>query len=165
MNLKQILIVPLKAVPNSLVIVALVIALAGFVDASYLTIEHYQNAIPPCSIGSCETVLSSAYSTVLGIPVSLMGAIYYLIVMVGFFAYLEGKKVWILEWTLRLGTLGFLASLWFVYLQLFVLHAICVYCMGSATSSTLLFVCSIVVFSKYRAAINHPNETIQYPHN
>ena len=151
MNLKQIFKRPLKA-PNSLVIVALIVALLGFADAAYLTLEHYQNAIPPCSIGSCETVLTSVYSTVLGIPVSLAGAMYYLVILVALFAYLDTKKDFLLKLALIIPVIGFIATAWFVYLQLFVLHAICVYCMGSAITTTLLFIVSMIVFSKYRAA-------------
>lgn len=144
---------PLQAVPNSLVALLLLISLAGFADASYLTLEHFQNAIPPCSIGSCETVLASAYSSVFGIPLSLLGALYYLTVSVGLFAYLEGKSRGsgeiFLRSALSLTLLGFLMSLGLVSLMGLVIHAWCIYCLGSATSSTLLFLGAIFVFKRY----------------
>ncbi len=147
----------LQKVPTSLVVVVLIVALLGFADASYLTIEHYQNAIPPCSIVSgCETVLTSAYSTVVGIPVSLLGAIYYLLVLVGVFAYLEGERERFLRFALMLTVLGFLSSIGLVFLMAFVLHAYCLYCLGSATTSTILFILAVVIFSKYRAADTLP---------
>ena len=82
---------------NKFAIFLLIVALLGFADATYLTIEHYQNKIPPCSVGGCEQVLTSAYSVVAGVPVSLMGSVYYLLVLIGMFAYLESKNLKILR--------------------------------------------------------------------
>jgi uncharacterized membrane protein len=127
----------------------LALALIGFADATYLTVEHYRNVIPPCSVVSgCEQVLTSAYSTIAGLPVSLIGAIYYFSVLLGAAAYLESRKTFFLKWALLLSILGFLASLWFVYLQVFVIHSLCAYCLGSAVTSTVLGVTALVVFSK-----------------
>src|SRR4051812_8879211 len=100
-NLKHLLTRPLNSLPTGLVLALVIVALLGFADAAYLTVEHYQNIIPPCSItGGCEKVLTSPYSTVLGIPVSLVGSIYYLLVLVGLAAYLEGKYERILRYAL-----------------------------------------------------------------
>ena len=151
MTLKHLLIRPLNP-PTKLVVAALVIALLGFADAVYLTVEHYMNAIPPCSIGSCETVLTSSYATVLGMPVALLGSIYYLVILVAIFAYLDIRHHHLLRIGLIVPTLGFLGTLWLIYLQLFVIHAICIYCMGSAITTTLLFIIAVIVFSKYPTA-------------
>jgi uncharacterized membrane protein len=151
MNLKQLLKNPLQAVPNNIIIFLLIIALLGFVDASYLTVEHYQGRIPPCSItAGCDLVLTSSYSVVLGIPVSLMGSIFYLIVLIGVFGYLESKKTWLLKWTLLLTVFGLVASMWFVYIQVFVIHSYCLYCLGSAFTSTVLFAVAMEIFRKYQ---------------
>lgn len=152
MRLKQLLKQPLSNIPLKGAVALLVIALLGFADATYLTLEHFMNRVPPCSIGGCEQVLTSKYSVFLGIPVSLVGAIFYFIILVGIFAYLDSKKTKFLKWSLLLSVPAFLATLYFVFLQLFILKAICLYCMGSAITSTLLFVGAIWVFSKYRVA-------------
>ena len=149
-NLKQLLTQPLSKLPTSLTIFLLVVALIGFVDASYLAVEHYRGVIPPCTIVSgCELVLTSSYSFILGIPVSLLGAIYYFVVLVGISAYLESKNTRLLKWTLLLTIFGLLFSLWFLYVQAFVIGAYCLYCLGSALTSTALFVTACVVFKKY----------------
>ncbi len=148
-TLRQLLRQPLRAVPNSVVIFLLIVALIGFADAGYLTVEHYSNLTPPCAIGGCETVLTSAYSSIAGIPVSLLGAIYYLFILVGIVAYLEGKHEKLLRLALLVVILGFIAELWFVYLQAFVIHVYCLYCMGSAITTTILFVAAISVFKRY----------------
>lgn len=140
----------LASVPTSFVVALLVVAALGFADAAYLTIEHYQGVIPPCSVVSgCETVLTSSYSLILGIPVSLLGALYYLLIAVGAFAYIDTKKTAILKWTLSITILGLLMSLWFIFLQAFVIKAWCLYCLGSAASSIILFILAGVVFKKY----------------
>jgi uncharacterized membrane protein len=135
---------------------AFVIALVGFSDASYLTVEHFRNAIPPCSItGGCENVLTSPYAVILGIPVPVLGAIYYLAILIGLFTFFDSKKEVILRWTLRATVLGFLITMWFLYVQQFLIHAYCQYCLLSALTSTLLFVIAIISFCKYRATDIH----------
>lgn len=148
-NLKHLLTQPFLAIPTKLIIVGLIVALLGFADAMYLTIEHYLGAIPPCSIGGCEKVLTSEYSTVFGVPVALGGVIYYLIMLVGVFGYIESKNEKLLRWTLLFTVFGFVSSLYFFYIQAFVLKAFCLYCLGSTITSTLLFVLAIYIFSKY----------------
>lgn len=151
MNFKQLLKQPLQALPNSLVIAILVVALLGFVDATYLSFEHYQGTIPPCSLtAGCEKVLTSEYSTVFGVPVSLVGVIYYLFILVGAFAYVEGKHEKMLRYGMLITVFAFLASLWFVYLQIFIIESYCLYCLGSAATSTVLFILALIVFKKHQ---------------
>lgn len=130
-----------------------VVAAIGFADATYLTIEHYANKIPPCVIGSCETVLSSSYATVAGIPVALGGAIYYFIILVLLLLYIDMKKEIILRSALLFTTVGFLASVYFFFIQAFVLHAFCQYCLISALTSTILFITAIAIFKKQHESI------------
>jgi uncharacterized membrane protein len=157
-HLKRSLTLPLSEARTAFVAFFLIVAIIGFADASYLTIEHYRGVIPPCSVTQgCEAVLTSQYSVVFGIPVSLLGAIYYLAISIGAFLYLESKHgageikahhAAILKWTLMATAFGFGMSLWFVYLQLFILHSICIYCMGSASTSTILFITAIVMLRR-----------------
>lgn len=119
----------------------LAVSIIGFVDALYLTIEHFRGVVPPCSIlKGCEVVTTSSYSVVFGIPVALLGALYYVFFFIFSLAYFDSKKERILSLLSRFSIFGFLASLYFVYLQFFVLKALCIYCMMSATTSTLLFI-------------------------
>jgi uncharacterized membrane protein len=153
MHSKNWLTKPLSVVPTSLAIVLLVVALLGFVDATYLTIEHYSGVIPPCSVvEGCEQVLTSEYATILGVPVALGGSIFYLSILIGLCAYLESRNEKFLRITLLLTAIGFLSSSYFLYIQAFVLGAFCLYCLGSATTSTILFGLAIYVFSKYSKA-------------
>jgi uncharacterized membrane protein len=54
-------------------------------------------------------------------------------------AYLDSRDRRILMWAARLTVAGMVGSLYFVYVQAFILSAYCLYCMGSALTSTLLF--------------------------
>lgn len=134
---------------KKIIITALIVALFGFVDAVYLTIEHYRGDIPPCSIvEGCEQVLTSSYSALFGIPVSLVGAIYYLLILVCLFAFLDTKRNIFLKGVRGLSTAGLLASLGFVYIQAFVIKAYCLYCLISALTTLVVFVLAWFVFPK-----------------
>ncbi len=149
-NLKKLLKTPLLPLPNKLIIAIVLLALIGFADATYLTIEHYSGVIPPCTVGGCEQVLTSEYSIIWGIPLALGGAFYYLIILVGSLIYFESKKELYIRTTLALTIIGFLMSLYLFYLQAIVIKAFCFYCLGSAATSTALFALTIYVFAKYR---------------
>ena len=116
------------------------IAFAGLADAGYLTVTHLLQISPPCSLsGGCDVVTKSSYSEVFGIPVALLGSLYYLTVLLLSILTIDTKHTKWIRLALILTPFGFFASLYFVYLQLFVIDAICQYCMGSAVTSTLLF--------------------------
>lgn len=118
----------------------LAVALLGFLDASYLTIKHYAQSSVTCGLTQgCEIVTTSAYSQILGVPVALLGSLYYLTLIVLLIAYMDRKHAWLLRTASLFTCLGLLASVYFVSVQAFVLGAWCQYCIGSALSSTLLF--------------------------
>lgn len=130
-------------------IIFVIVAALGFLDATYLTIEHYLNSIPPCTVLSgCEVVLTSGFNQILNIPVALLGSIFYLVMLIIAIACLDSRNIR----TLRIGgygsILGMLATLYFVYLQFFVIHHICIYCMTSAVTSTTLFVLGMIILFK-----------------
>ncbi|MBP6994360.1 hypothetical protein KBB12_03895, partial [Candidatus Woesebacteria bacterium] len=122
----------------------LALILIGVYDAGYLTLEHYRNVIPPCSIhdvfADCGRVLRSEYAVLFGVPLALLGLIHYTTVLGIHLFSLYSKKVWSKYWLLLQTAGGLLFSIYLVCLQLFVIHAICPYCMLSALVSTLLFV-------------------------
>jgi uncharacterized membrane protein len=134
-----------------------VVALIGFADATFLTVEHYRGVIPPCTTTGCDTVLTSAYSSILGVPDSLLGAIYYFAIALGAFMYLESmmskgtvgtRQLNILKWSLMATILGLITSACLVALMAFVIHSWCQYCIGSAITSTVLFVIAAYVICK-----------------
>ena len=141
-------------IPKWIPIALLFIALIGFSDATYITVNHYMNKIPPCTLSSCETVLNSPYANILGNPVSLFGAIYYLLIIIFVFAYLDTKKEIFLRIPIMLSVIGFIFSLWFMFVMAFIIKAYCQYCIFSALSSAGIFIVSIYTFKKYKLKNN-----------
>jgi uncharacterized membrane protein len=139
-------------IPNWLPFVFLFVSALGFADATYLTVKHFLGTPVPCSIlHGCEVVLNSKYSIIYGIPTAMLGALFYLTVMILTAVYLETKKLTVLKLIAFAIALGFLGSLGFVYIQLFILKSICLYCMGSAVTSTTLFIFSLVFWHKSKS--------------
>lgn len=130
---------------NWLPIAFLIISAAGFIDATYLATKYFLGAPIACSIlKGCEQVTTSRFAIIFGIPVALLGAFYYLTILALSAACLDSCKSSLLKFIACLTPLGFLASLYFVYLQIFVIKAICLYCLISAATSTLLFIFGLV---------------------
>jgi uncharacterized membrane protein len=136
------------------------LALIGFFDATYLTAEHYLGGTPPCFITTgCEEVTTSEYSTFQGVPIALVGMIYYLALFILGLALAQGPRMKYLNIILAISGAGFLSSLYLVYLQLFVLDAVCSYCMVSAVTSTAIFISSLIIRKKFTK--NGPSEIVQ----
>lgn len=111
----------------------------GFLDAAYLTIDHYRNVAPPCTIHGCEIVLRSQFAEIASIPVSLLGVLFYVAMLILAGLYLQTKKQNILLLLFIFSGLSLLFSAYFVYLQAFVLLAFCQYCLFAEFMNFLLF--------------------------
>lgn len=141
MKMRTAILPEAAPVPLKLVIVGwLAFSLVGFFDATYLTVKHYRGAPPGCSLlRGCEVVTTSQYAVIGGIPIALLGALYYLSILLLTAAYLDTRQRCFLKIAGHVTISGFLVSLFLVYLQVFVLHALCLYCLLSALTSTALF--------------------------
>jgi uncharacterized membrane protein len=121
-----------------------VFGLLGYIDATYLTIMHYRGAPLPCSIiEGCQVVAASGFAEILGIPLSLFGSLFYLSILLLAFAYIDFKKIFFTTLIYHLTRIGFIVSLFLTYLQVFVIRALCIYCLVSAVITTTLFILSI----------------------
>ena len=130
---------------RNLSLTLLALSFIGFADASFLTIKHYTGGSIPCSLlDGCDTVTRSAYSTIGPVPVALLGALFYLTVFVLTLLYLQQPNQKLIKIIWLLAIFAFLASLGFIYLQAFVINAWCLYCLGSALTSTLILVVASV---------------------
>lgn len=120
-------------------------SLVGFLDATYLTIQHYRGVGLECAVlKGCEEVTASQYAVISGVPMALLGAIYYLSILLLTAVYLDTRHRYILQVVRSLTSLGFLVSLILVYLQVFVIHALCFYCLLSALTSMALFAFAVI---------------------
>lgn len=145
-----------QIIPKWLVALFLALSAIGFLDASYLTVKHYLGTPINCSLlNGCDKVTTSAYSVIAGLPVALLGVLYYVAVFMLVMLYVDTGRKKLMYGAALLTPLGLLASLWFVYVQVFVIHALCLYCLISAFISTLLFGFGMfIVYTKGRTEIN-----------
>jgi uncharacterized membrane protein len=122
-------------------IAGLAAVLAGAGVASYLTYVHYAGLQPFCAGGGhgCERVQSSPYARLGGIPVALLGLGGYLAIAVALLA--PGERARLAAAALAVSGFGFSAYL--TYLELFVIDAICQWCVASAVLLTLLSVITV----------------------
>lgn len=126
-----------------LLIAALVVCLIGLADASYLTYNHYAHSTVQCFFGSsCETVQKSAYSKLAGVPVALLGLIGYVAILVALAIRGDLGRAG----AFCVALIGFGFSAYLTYRELFTIHAICQWCVGSAVCMTILVVLTAVRF-------------------
>jgi uncharacterized membrane protein len=143
---------PLPKVDKIGAIVFLILGVIGFLDATYLSLEHYRGVIPICKVVTgCGQVLLSQYSTIGPIPLSVLGMAYYTVIIVGAIIFLDIKKLRVLHLLSAYTFAGILASGYFMYLQVFIIKALCLYCIFSALTSTLLFLNGVYIYSKTRS--------------
>ena len=128
------------------------LAVAGLADSIYLTITHLTGENIACLASSgCSEVLSSRYATVGSIPLAAFGVVGYFVAFslatLAAFGYSHAMIL------LRVWVAGMLAtSLWLFYVQAFLLHAFCTYCLLSATITVFL---SVIVTAVYFIGRRH----------
>ena len=120
------------------------LSLVGLGDAIYLTIQDLTGQNLRCTIISgCAEVLGSKYAHITGIPLASLGAFAYFLVfslaILVLFGYGFARQLLPV-----LAGIMFLTSLWLLYLQAFVIHHFCQYCLLSAGVTILL---TIIVFA------------------
>jgi uncharacterized membrane protein len=142
-----------------LFILAALLSLVGLADSIYLTITHLTGEDVTCVASSgCSEVLSSAYSSVGSIPLGAFGALGYFtafsLATLAAFRYPHARKL------LTILVAGMLATtLWLLYVQAFVLHAFCDFCLLSAALTLSLSTIIAVVHFTGGSPRTAPAET------
>ena len=119
------------------------VALVGLFVALYLALYKLGFiGTLACGTGGCETVQLSRWASFLGLPVAIWGVGYYALVLALALASLQDR--WADERGLSLSMVivtgwGVLFSTWLTYLELFVIDAICRWCVVSAILAVLVF--------------------------
>ena len=133
------------------------LALAGIFISLYLTL--YKLGVIgelSCTIGSCETVNTSKWSRFLGLPVAAWGLLFYidvfLIAFVGTLERFEDEPIISLVIVAE-AAVGVLFSAWLTYLELAVIHAICVWCVMSALIVTAILGVGIADYRESRVPV------------
>lgn len=149
------------------VILILFLAFCGLADSAYLTQHETTNTPLICNIqnlSGCNTVAQSPYSKVLGIPLAEYGILFYAIVFV-----LAALELVIFDRLLRrvlqaLAAFGILSSLYFTFLQIFVIGALCIYCLGSAVIALLIMITAGFIEPLRKNVFEAPSEPPLSPH-
>jgi uncharacterized membrane protein len=124
------------------------LALLGLGVSAYLSYVEISQTEAVCGpVGECNIVQSSQYAQIFGVPIALIGALFYLLIL-GLWLSLRQSRAdwtrWIPVTLLLLSGLGVLFSIYLTALELFVIKAVCAWCLGSAVlTAMLLFVTSI----------------------
>jgi len=129
----------------------LVLAFLGLADSWYLAEKAITGGTLTCNISGlegCNVVAQSAYSHLFGIPLGVYGVIFYVVIfLLSALLFVEPKR-FVHNTLALLGVLGLLASIVFLFIQFFLIKALCVYCLGSAVISLLLFVVTVWLWKR-----------------
>lgn len=129
------------------------LAVIGLIDALYLSYSAYTATSLVCDIEGltdCNVVAQSAYSRLWGIPLAYLGAAFYVAILVVTLALWRMPSRLMAQALIGFTALGALASAYFLYLQLMVIEAFCIYCLVSAATSFLLLALAVYAFQKLR---------------
>lgn len=132
------------------------LAFIGVFVATYLTLYKlgYIGELQ-CAVGSCETVNTSRWATFLGLPVAAWGLGFYIatlaLVMLGIQPRYADSRAFSVA-LVGLTGWGVLFSGWLTYLELFVIDAVCMWCVISAIIVVLMFIVSIADLRDFRVA-------------
>ena len=132
-----------------------ILILIALFDTSYLTYKHFFEPYAICAVsifGDCGKVLDSSYSIIFGMSLALLGLIHYLYLgmllqavrVIGDMIY---KRLLFIQ-----SAIGFILSMYFVYLQFFVIKSLCQYCLLSALISSAIYLFIRIEYKEdYRA--------------
>jgi uncharacterized membrane protein len=133
-----------------------VLAFIGVFLSTYLTLYKlgYIGELQ-CAVGSCETVNTSRWATFLGLPVAAWGLGFYVSTLALVFVGIQERYADSRAISLALVAMTgwcVLFSGWLTYLELFVIDAICMWCVISAGLVAVMFVVSLADLRDFRAA-------------
>jgi len=133
-----------------------VLAVVGIAIATYLWLHAIGViGVLKCGTGGCEIVQASSYARLLGVPVAFYGVVEYALLLgisVAGARPALAARAWPTRWLAALSGGGFLFTLYLTYLEVFVIHALCRWCLGSAVVITAIFAASLAGLPSARKA-------------
>lgn len=128
-----------------LLVIGIICAFLGALDAGYLaSLALTGNPLTCNFIEGCEVVAMSPYSRILGVPLSLFGFFFYIVGILTFLWALVRPNLFANRLILLVSASGLVASLYFAYLQAFVIRAWCEYCIFSGIMAALVFIVALL---------------------
>ena len=136
------------------------LAVVGIGIALYLTLYKVGViGVLSCSVGSCETVNTSKWSMLMGIPIASWGLAAYaalLVLAMAGSSEVREASVPIARMLVALAAWSVLFSAWLTYLELFVIHAICIWCVTSALLWVVILAVSVADLRSVSRAATAP---------
>jgi uncharacterized membrane protein len=132
----------------------LAVAIVGGLIAIYMTIFKLTSNDAMClGNGGCSTVNASPYSEIYGIPVAVVGLLGYLAILASLLLenYIDFFKDNGPLLDFGMGLVGVVYSAYLTYLEFYVIHAVCPFCVASAISITLCFIFALIRLIKQPA--------------
>jgi uncharacterized membrane protein len=119
---------------NRLTALSLALAAGGIAVSAYLTLVHYRDDLLVCAVGGCHTVQKSPYAELYGIPVAILGlGMFVAMLLLGLLRRLRPE---VAETTtlvvFGLALAGTVFTVYLTYLELFVIDAVCQWCVLTA---------------------------------
>jgi uncharacterized membrane protein len=137
---------------NPLLLANVLLGVIGMCLAGYLTYVHYNEDALVCTVGGCETVQQSDYSTMFGVPIAIFGFLMFLTVTLLAVARMTDRgplpvdMATMAAWTLLLTSLLYYAYL--TYVEIWELEAVCQWCVMSSIVALLMFVLESVLLTR-----------------
>ncbi len=143
-------------------ILRLALAIAGAGVMVYLTVVHYAgNNLLACPSGgtvNCEKVINAPESEFFGIPVSLFGLAWFIAAGAAAVWSLRGAPPWLAKASLLWTSAGIAFVLYFIYVELAVVHAICLWCTVAHVIIFVMLVIEALTFSRRTADTEEEGE-------
>jgi len=147
---------PLREFIGWLDIVIPVLSVIGLGASIYLTYVEISHARALCGpVGDCNAVQSSPYAKLFGFfPIGLLGALGYIAILVTWLwrrfrsdalARISGPAMY------GMALFGTLFSIYLTYLELFVIHAVCIWCLSSAVIITAIMLLNLPPITQWLA--------------
>jgi len=130
------------------VVCIVVLAFFGLADSIYLAQNEISNTPLICTVqnlSDCNIVATSQYSRIFGIPLAEFGVAFFSIVFI-----LSALELFLFNRILRrilqmISLVGVVASLYFSFIEIFVIHALCIYCLASAGITLFILISASVI--------------------
>jgi uncharacterized membrane protein len=142
---KRVAARPLLGIHPAVLLAALDIV--GLLVAGYLSVVELSGGVPSCGIVSgCEEVAKSQYNNFLGIPVAVFGVGLSIVLLALALAWWRTDIYGLLLGHYALSLVGVFFDGWFLYLQVFVIQAVCIWCLTYEVSLLLRFLIALLVY-------------------
>ena len=128
-------------------IILAVLDIVGLLVAGYLSAVELNGGVPSCGlVKGCEEVALSEYARIGGIPVAVFGVVLSVALLGLALAWWKTDIYGLLLAHYGLSLVGVLFDGWFLYLQVFVIQAVCIWCVTYEVSLLLRFLIALVVY-------------------